>query len=449
MDSLIDQARDFAIHAHRRIDQKRKYSGQPYDAHLKAVADIVQSVTDDAEMIAAAWLHDTLEDTPATCEELEARFGERVAHLVLELTDISRPADGNRAVRKAIDRRHLARASGRAKTIKLADLIDNCADIVKHDPKFGRVFVTEASALLDVLGDGSARLLSRARKLINRSAETLGLPSLQPSALAIDQDFSLPTEKRIRQRRVARTFAQAFRAIDIAEPLRSFDSTRDPADIGRILVSCDAPVAGVRIDGVVIGYTSRNDLDRDQRSASLRAFAPDQVIVGDDSLTDVIHVLNRHDYCFVSLLGDVAGYVSRTEIQKPTARMWLFGLITLWEMDMTERINRRWPDDSWQPLLPDARRMKAVALKNERERRGMTSRLVDCLQLSDKGQLLVEDPEYMAEVGFSAKGAAKRVVKDLESLRNHLAHAQDFVSHDWAQIARMAGRLNELAGDEN
>ncbi|MGD8533445.1 MAG: HD domain-containing protein, partial [Gammaproteobacteria bacterium] len=150
MDDLVARAQDFAVNAHRRIDQRRKYSGQPYDAHLKAVAAIVRSVTDDPEIIAAAWLHDTLEDTPATYEQLEAEFGERVAHMVAELTDVSRPTDGNRAVRKAIDRRHLARASSRAKTVKLADLIDNCSDIVKHDPKFGRVFVTEAAALIEV-----------------------------------------------------------------------------------------------------------------------------------------------------------------------------------------------------------------------------------------------------------------------------------------------------------
>jgi (p)ppGpp synthase/HD superfamily hydrolase len=129
MDNLVKRAQKFAIHAHRRIDQRRKYSGQPYDAHLKAVAEIVRTVSDDDQAIAAAWLHDTMEDTTATYEELESEFGEEVAHLVSELTDASRPSDGNRAVRKAIDRQHLSRASTRAKTVKLADLIDNCRDI--------------------------------------------------------------------------------------------------------------------------------------------------------------------------------------------------------------------------------------------------------------------------------------------------------------------------------
>jgi hypothetical protein len=449
MDNLVARAQDFAVNAHRRIDQRRKYSGQPYDAHLKAVADIVGSVTDDPEVIAAAWLHDTLEDTPATYEQLESEFGERVAHLVAELTDVSRPTDGNRAVRKAIDRRYLARASSRAKTVKLADLIDNCSDIVKHDPKFGRVFVTEAAALLEVLEDGNPRLLARARKKVNKSAEQLGLPPLQPGGLVIEDELAAPDDSLLGRVRVARLFADAFRATDIAQPLRSFDSLRDPADIARVMEIADVPVAGIRIDGMVMGYACRTDLEQGPDHARLRAFAADQVIVGDASLTDVIHVLNRHDYCFVGLLGEVVGYVSRSEIQSPVVRMWLFGIITLFEMAMTERIEARWPEGDWESLLSESRRAKARALKEERERRGLASRLVDCLQLPDKAQILIQEPGFLSEVGFKTRGAAKRTIKELESLRNHLAHAQDIVSHDWAQIVRLVSRVEEMAGGES
>ena len=131
MSDLIERARVYATEAHQRINQRRKYNNEPYHVHLHAVAKLVASVTDDAEMIAAAWLHDTVEDTQATLEDIEAEFGVAVAELVEELTDVSRPGDGNRAVRKAIDRRHLAQASARAKTVKLADLIDNCKDITR------------------------------------------------------------------------------------------------------------------------------------------------------------------------------------------------------------------------------------------------------------------------------------------------------------------------------
>jgi (p)ppGpp synthase/HD superfamily hydrolase len=51
---LVERARGFATHAHRRIDHRRKYTRQPYEVHLKAVAELVASATDDAETIAAA-----------------------------------------------------------------------------------------------------------------------------------------------------------------------------------------------------------------------------------------------------------------------------------------------------------------------------------------------------------------------------------------------------------
>ena len=102
--TLVHRAREFATQAHRRIEQTRKYSKQAYEVHLKAVADLVAWVSDDQEMIAAAWLHDTVEDTPATLGDIEREFGSEVAQLVADLTDVSRPGDGNRAARKAIDR---------------------------------------------------------------------------------------------------------------------------------------------------------------------------------------------------------------------------------------------------------------------------------------------------------------------------------------------------------
>lgn len=187
MSDLVERARDYATRAHQRIGQQRKYSKQPYHVHPEAVARLVASVSDDAEMIAAAWLHDTVEDTPATLDDIEAAFGPAVAGLVEELTDVSKPGDGNRARRKAIDRQHSARASARAKTVKLADLIDNCSDITRHDRRFARVYLVEMAALLEVLGEGDPQLYRRACELQASSAIKVGLePSVdtEPAARA-------------------------------------------------------------------------------------------------------------------------------------------------------------------------------------------------------------------------------------------------------------------------
>lgn len=148
MEQLVKSAQHFATQAHTQINHLRKYTKQPYQVHLKRVAQIVSEVTDDPEIIAAAWLHDTVEDTPATFEDIELNFGSRVVQFVFDLTDVSRPGDGSRGQRKSIDREHLSQASPAAKTIKLADLMDNCAVLVHHQFCFvtgmGRVAVWRA-----------------------------------------------------------------------------------------------------------------------------------------------------------------------------------------------------------------------------------------------------------------------------------------------------------------
>lgn len=242
MDDLIPRARKFATEAHRRIGHQRKYTKQPYDVHLKSVAERVASVTDDPEMIAAAWLHDAVEDTPATVGEIEREFGRNVADLVDALTDVSLPSDGSRAVRKAKDRAHTASAPQRAKTIKLADLIDNAKD-----------------------------------------------------------------------------------------------------------------------------------------------------------------------------------------------------------MDIANRIRATWPGGEWVGYLSAGRRQKAQDFLEERRRRGQHLDLLDCLQLSDKGQILMRDSEQRKAFGLSSAEQAKKVVKELVSLRDNLAHASDIVTNDWPQIARMARRIEDLA----
>ena len=158
MAELEERARQFAAEAHGSIDQRRKYTGEPYIVHPIAVAEIVRSVPHTEEMLAAALLHDVVEDTPVSIEEIETEFGPVVAELVGWLTDVSRPSDGNRKKRKHLDLLHTAKSPPEAKTIKLADLIDNTLSISRYDRSFWPVYRREKEALLQVLKEGDATL---------------------------------------------------------------------------------------------------------------------------------------------------------------------------------------------------------------------------------------------------------------------------------------------------
>lgn len=157
---MFDKAVQFATEAHG--DQLRKYHGTPYISHPLAVADIVKSVPHTEEMLVAAVLHDVVEDTPVTIEQIFEEFGDKVGELVHYLTDVSKPEDGNRAYRKQLDAEHNAKGPAEAQTIKVADLIHNSSDIASHDPKFWKTYRVEKLNTLNLLEKADATLKQRA-----------------------------------------------------------------------------------------------------------------------------------------------------------------------------------------------------------------------------------------------------------------------------------------------
>lgn len=153
---IVRKALKFAAKAHE--GQKRKYTGKDYITHPIEVLIILLAVTEDPEVHAAALLHDVVEDTAMEHTDVLVEFDQEIGFLVWELTDQSKPEDGNRAARKKIDRDHLAKASEKAQTIKLADLISNTKSIKEHDPRFWKVYREEAIALVEVLTKGNSTL---------------------------------------------------------------------------------------------------------------------------------------------------------------------------------------------------------------------------------------------------------------------------------------------------
>lgn len=438
---LVERAREYAINAHKRIDHRRKYTQHPYSVHLGAVAKLVSSVSDDPEMIAAAWLHDVVEDTSATLYDIELEFGKSVAALVEDLTDVSKPSDGNRTTRKAIDRHHLAHASPKAKTVKLADLIDNCQDICKNDKRFARVFLEEMDPLLNVLQEGDAALYELAQKTYAKCWRDLD--KYAEAEKTEQKPVGFFAARLDTKHHLVRHFTESFTAQDIAEPIRSFDIEKPCNDVQPIMDKQHLDIVCLRDEGVITGYVRRSDLNRGCCGDHLRPFRQGQVLSSDSSFSDIIHVLTLHQYGFIRLFDDVVGYFSRSEINKPVVRMWLFGIITFIDMEFTQMIQEYYPEESWRKILTEKRLAKAIELQKERQRRNQHCDLIDCLQLSDKGQIVIQNPRFLELLDIGSKSVAKRLARELESLRNNLAHSQDIVTHDWAQIVRLSYRLEE------
>jgi (p)ppGpp synthase/HD superfamily hydrolase len=166
---LVAQAIRFAAIKHD--GQRRKYTHEPYLFHpievMRYVGMVSLSYEHREPMMVAAVLHDVVEDTDATIEEVAARFGTNVARMVAGLTDASRPEDGSRSERKRIDREHASLQAWDTQTIKCADIISNAKSIVASDPKFATMYLPEKAMLVVALEHADPIMRSLAMRVID------------------------------------------------------------------------------------------------------------------------------------------------------------------------------------------------------------------------------------------------------------------------------------------
>jgi guanosine-3',5'-bis(diphosphate) 3'-pyrophosphohydrolase len=129
---LVSEAAEFAARRHTGMARKGR-GNEPYINHLAEVANLLATVTGgrDAELVAVGWLHDTIEDTATTQDELAEKFNERVANLVAEVTDDMRLP---KSTRRQLQIVHASGKSPSAKLIKIADKISNIRARIHRDP---------------------------------------------------------------------------------------------------------------------------------------------------------------------------------------------------------------------------------------------------------------------------------------------------------------------------
>jgi hypothetical protein len=145
----------------------------------------------------------------------------------------------------------------------------------------------------------------------------------------------------------------------------------------------------------------------------------------------------------VSVFDEIAGVIGLDDLQKAPMRMWLFGLVTTTELRVTQFIDQLYPADAWQQYLSPGRIELATKLRDERRRRGQQPSLLECLQLSDKGQIVARDEQLRALTRFDSRRGVEKFVGSLQNLRNNLAHAHD-ISGDWEVIRDLAINLHRI-----
>ena len=167
MRRALQKIKEFAATSHGQ--QWRKFADEPYINHPIRVMEICQRYTNNESILAAALLHDVLEDTEIGKDELHeflyTVFDREIANQTLtyveELTDVyikSRYPQWNRRKRKTMEVRRLQKVSPEAQTIKYADIIDNSLDLKNAEPDFAKLYLHECNALLKDMIDGNSEL---------------------------------------------------------------------------------------------------------------------------------------------------------------------------------------------------------------------------------------------------------------------------------------------------
>jgi guanosine-3',5'-bis(diphosphate) 3'-pyrophosphohydrolase len=184
MQNLLQEIIHFADKAHG--DQMRRYTTDRYIVHPVRVMKMCMAYTHDITILSAAILHDVLEDTTVTKEEIRnflvkmmtVEEADRTLSIVQELTDVYIKGDypqWNRRKRKNKEADRLEKTSAAAQTIKYADIIDNAPEITRMDPDFAKRYLQEYNFLLKKIDKGHPVLYQQAVETIHECIAALKL----------------------------------------------------------------------------------------------------------------------------------------------------------------------------------------------------------------------------------------------------------------------------------
>ena len=219
----------------------------------------------------------------------------------------------------------------------------------------------------------------------------------------------------------------------IAEALHVVEGSDPAAAVASHLERLGYDECGVRCGGVVSASVRLTDLVGETSGDAAKLVPLERVVAPATPLWSCLDRIARDGPLFV--LGDhgLDGIVTRADLNKQPARLLMFGVISTLEMVLLALIRRNHEADGWRGLVSEDRLGKAEALHTERRRRREEIDLVDCLQLGDKVTVCLKTSDIRDVWGLS-KSKGESLFKDLQRIRDNLAHAQSPAPRgDWQE----------------
>lgn len=213
----------------------------------------------------------------------------------------------------------------------------------------------------------------------------------------------------------------------IFEPLNACNKDADPGIVRQTIEDKDFDTIGV-IDGVdrVIGYVEKKDLYSNSIQSAMKPFEPGLIVSDSTPISKLLTILKTKEFVFVISEDNIRGIVTRADINKPVVRIYLFGIISLFELHLNFWIRKFYSDDSWLDCLNVTRKNKTIEVLKSRKEKNDELSLLDCLQFCDKRDILMQSEGFLKQFSYLEK-KFERFLKDIEIVRNDLAHSQNYV----------------------
>ncbi|MBC8213094.1 MAG: hypothetical protein H8E71_00415 [Candidatus Marinimicrobia bacterium] len=219
-------------------------------------------------------------------------------------------------------------------------------------------------------------------------------------------------------------FKNSITVKDISSKFAYKDGDEKVKFIKNVLITNDYDVMGIK-SGSTSGYILINDLTSNigKIIKYIRHFEPSELISETTPLVDIFQLLKEKERIFVLSKNKIDRIVTRSDLQKAPVRMLIFGFISILEMYFLSIIKKSYQNESWIQYLTEKRVENAKIVHSLRKEKNEALELVDCIQISDKRDLLLNNKALLEHIGFNSKTSFDKFMKKVEKIRDKIAHS--------------------------
>ena len=241
-------------------------------------------------------------------------------------------------------------------------------------------------------------------------------------------------------------FEQHITISIIAEDFVAFDAQEDVAKCYAFSEAHNFDVIGVKENEHIIGYARLSEQDTGVLGEHKLEFQEDEVVPSSDPLPEAVNLLAKQQHVFVreQESGKIVGIITRADLYKHAFRIWLYGLISVLEIHMLELIRLSYSEESWMHKLSRCRKKNVWKTHDKRRRRNEDISLLYCTEFCDKRTIIQKSAAALKATGFESKGRFDKCLKDIEELRNEIAHSCKVSKKRWENVSELCKQAESI-----